>query len=94
MKKLDLTDRQELILHYIAAGYKQKDIASELIIGTQTIKSHMTNMRKRNNLWGETNEFVIYMCLKQGLLNESFIRVIADNRLLKSDSHLIGFWNG
>lgn len=40
----DLTDREREILHLIAAGARNADIASSLVISPKTVRNHISNI--------------------------------------------------
>ena len=54
-----LTRRETEILHYIADGYLNKQIASALDISEQTIKNHVTSILRKLNANARTEAVVI-----------------------------------
>jgi two-component system response regulator DegU len=64
-----LTPRETEILHYIAQGYLNKQIAAELGISEQTIKNHVTSILRKLNANARTEAVVV--AIKQGLISIS-----------------------
>lgn len=64
-----LTNRETEILNYIAQGYLNKQIATELGISEQTIKNHVTSMLRKLNANARTEAVVV--AIKQGLISIS-----------------------
>lgn len=62
-----LTPRETEILHYIAQGYLNKQIAAELGISEQTIKNHVTSILRKLNANARTEAVVV--AIKQGLIS-------------------------
>lgn len=62
-----LTPRETEILNYIARGYLNKQIASELDISEQTIKNHVTSILRKLNANARTEAVVV--AIKQGLIS-------------------------
>ena len=44
LSELDLTKREKKVLRYIAEGYSNDDIADEMFISKNTVKSHIKNI--------------------------------------------------
>jgi DNA-binding NarL/FixJ family response regulator len=61
-----LTDREMEILDSMAKGNKNKQIASELGIGEQTIKNHITSIMRKLNVNARTEAVVV--ALKRGII--------------------------
>ena len=61
-----LTSRETEILSYVAQGYLNKQIATELGISEQTIKNHVTSILRKLNAGARTEAVVV--ALKQGLI--------------------------
>jgi DNA-binding NarL/FixJ family response regulator len=64
-----LTSRETEILSYIAKGYLNKQIATELGISEQTIKNHVTSILRKLNAGARTEAVVL--AIKQGLITIS-----------------------
>ncbi|MFW9835501.1 MAG: LuxR C-terminal-related transcriptional regulator [Candidatus Thorarchaeota archaeon] len=62
-----LTRREIEILEYIAKGFLNKQIASELEISEQTIKNHVTSILRKLNANARTEAVVI--AIKQGIIS-------------------------
>lgn len=62
-----LTNREKEILEYIAQGFLNKQIASELDISEQTIKNHVTSILRKLNANARTEAVVI--ALKRGIIS-------------------------
>lgn len=64
-----LTGRETEILNYIAQGFLNKQIATELGISEQTIKNHVTSILRKLNANARTEAVVV--AIKQGLITIS-----------------------
>lgn len=64
-----LTMRETEILNYIAQGYLNKQVATELGISEQTIKNHVTSILRKLNASARTEAVVL--AIKQGLITIS-----------------------
>jgi DNA-binding NarL/FixJ family response regulator len=53
MKKKPLSEREETILHLVAKGHMNKEIADELCISVDTVKKHLQNIYRK---LGATNK--------------------------------------
>lgn len=62
-----LTPRETEVLNYIAQGFANKQIATELGISEQTIKNHVTSILRKLNANARTEAVVV--ALKQGLIS-------------------------
>jgi len=62
-----ITARETEILNYIAQGYLNKQIATELGISEQTIKNHVTSILRKLNANARTEAVVI--AIRQGLIS-------------------------
>ena len=62
-----LTNRETAILEYIAQGFLNKQIASELSISEQTIKNHVTSILRKLNANARTEAVVIG--IKRGIIS-------------------------
>jgi len=62
-----LTKREIEILEYIAKGFLNKQIASELDISEQTIKNHVTSILRKLNANARTEAVVI--AIKRGIIS-------------------------
>ena len=60
-----LTSRETEILNYVAQGWLNKQIATELGISEQTIKNHVTSILRKLNAGARTEAVVV--AIKQGL---------------------------
>ncbi len=54
----DLTDREMEVLHQVAAGKNNHDIAEALVISEKTVKTHMTNILTKLHLSDRTQAAV------------------------------------
>lgn len=61
-----LTPREREILNYMAQGYANKQIATELGISEQTIKNHVTSILRKLNVNARTEAVVV--AIKQGII--------------------------
>ncbi len=61
-----LTPRETEILHYMAEGYLNKQIADVLCVTEQTIKNHVTSILRKLNANARTHAVVI--AIKKGLV--------------------------
>jgi two-component system response regulator DegU len=64
-----LTGRETEILNYVAQGFLNKQIATELGISEQTIKNHVTSILRKLNASARTEAVVL--AIKQGLISIS-----------------------
>ena len=64
-----LTSREMEVLDYVAQGYLNKQIATELGISEQTIKNHVTSVLRKLNANSRTDAVV--QAIKQGLISIS-----------------------
>lgn len=64
-----LTVRETEILNYVAQGFLNKQIATELGISEQTIKNHVTSILRKLNASARTEAVVL--AIKQGLISIS-----------------------
>jgi len=64
---LSLTSRETEILDYVAKGFLNKQIASELGISEQTIKNHVTSILRKLNANARTEAVVIG--IKRGIIS-------------------------
>lgn len=64
-----LTSRETEILSYVAKGFLNKQIATELGISEQTIKNHVTSILRKLNASARTEAVVV--AIKQGLITIS-----------------------
>jgi two-component system, NarL family, response regulator LiaR len=53
MKKKPLSEREDTILHLVAKGHVNKEIADELCISVDTVKKHLQNIYRK---LGATNK--------------------------------------
>lgn len=58
-EKLVITYSERIVLSYSARGYSEKELASELKVSVNTIKSHKTNIYKKLNVNNITEAYVI-----------------------------------
>jgi DNA-binding NarL/FixJ family response regulator len=63
----DLTSREIEVLRLIAAGNANKEVASQLSIGEETVKSHVTNLLSKLNAKDRTHAVTIG--LKRGIID-------------------------
>ena len=61
-----LTSRETEILNYVAQGYLNRQLATELGISEQTIKNHITSILRKLNDGARTESVVV--ALKQGFI--------------------------
>lgn len=64
-----LTPRETQILHYMAQGYLNKEIAGLLNVSEQTIKNHITSILRKLNVNARTQAVVL--AIKKGLVTIS-----------------------
>lgn len=64
-----LTSRETEILSYVAKGFLNKQIATELGISEQTIKNHVTSILRKLNASARTEAVVV--AIRQGLITIS-----------------------
>jgi DNA-binding NarL/FixJ family response regulator len=62
-----LTDREKEVLHLVAEGKTNKEVAAVMNIGVSTIETHRTNLMQKLNLHN-TAEIVLYAVRKRLLL--------------------------
>ena len=62
-----LTERELEILKLVARGYSNADIAAELFISDQTVRSHVTSIFSKLNLANRA-QAVLY-ALREGIVN-------------------------
>ncbi|MEM9950522.1 MAG: response regulator transcription factor [Chloroflexota bacterium] len=67
MPGIDLTDRESEILLELAHGLTNKEIAEKLVIGTETVKTHVGNILSKLHL-KHRHQALVY-ALKNGLVN-------------------------
>jgi len=60
-KELPLTNREKEILMYLAKGLQYREIASELYISFETVKSHVTNIYSKLKVNNRTEAILKYM---------------------------------
>ena len=70
---MDLTERERDVLREVALGLTNKEIASKLIIGEETVKTHVGNILSKLHL-RHRNQAIFY-ALKKGLISLSDIEV-------------------
>ena len=63
-----LTPREKEILHLLAEGYSNKEIAERLVLSPSTIHSHRTNLMRKLNL--SSRYELIQYARQRGLLSE------------------------
>ncbi|HLE29717.1 MAG TPA: response regulator transcription factor [Anaerolineales bacterium] len=63
-----LTQREKEILHLLAEGYSNKEIAERLVLSPSTIHSHRTNLMRKLNL--SSRYELIQYARQRGLLSE------------------------
>jgi len=59
-----LTDREKVVLHLLAEGRSNKEVATLLDVGLSTIETHRANLMQKLNLHG-TAEIVLYAVRKR-----------------------------
>jgi len=64
---LVLTSREREILHYIARGFRNRDIASELSISPRTVEFHRNNIMKKLGLHSQQELF--RYCALSGIIH-------------------------
>lgn len=67
-----LTDRELDVLRLMAHGYKNNQIADELVITKQTVKNHVTNIFRK--LGVETRVEAVLYAISSGLVSTASIR--------------------
>jgi NarL family two-component system response regulator LiaR len=63
----DLTDREMEVLHLLAHGRTNREIAQELVVGVETVKTHVGNILAKLHLAHRTQ--AVIHALKQGLIS-------------------------
>ena len=63
----DLTEREMEVLHLLAHGRTNREIAEELVVGLETIKTHVGNILAKLHLAHRTQ--AVIHALKQGLIS-------------------------
>ena len=63
----DLTDREMEVLHLLAHGRTNREIAQELVVGVETVKTHVGNILAKLHLAHRTQAAI--HALKQGLIS-------------------------
>jgi NarL family two-component system response regulator LiaR len=63
----DLTEREMEVLHLLAHGRTNREIAEELVVGLETIKTHVGNILAKLHLAHRTQ--AVIRALKQGLIS-------------------------
>lgn len=66
MPGIDLTEREQEILLELAQGLTNKEIAEKLVIGTETVKTHVGNILSKLHL-KHRHQTIVY-ALKKGLI--------------------------
>lgn len=69
----ELTEREREVLHHLAHGRTNKQIAEELVIGDETVKTHVGNILSKLHL-AHRNQAIIY-ALKKGLIKLDDIEI-------------------
>ncbi|MBI5293367.1 MAG: response regulator transcription factor [Chloroflexi bacterium] len=64
-----LTPREKEILHLLADGYSNKEIAERLVVSPSTVHSHHSNLMKKLNL--NSRHELIQFARQRGLLRDS-----------------------
>lgn len=59
-----LTDREKEVLHLLAEGLSNKEVASQLDVGVSTVETHRANLMQKLNLHS-TAEIVLYAMRKR-----------------------------
>ena len=57
--QLELSQRELEIARLVAMGYSSKEVASQLFISSETVRTHRKNMLQRNNIRSFTQ--LVYM---------------------------------
>jgi NarL family two-component system response regulator LiaR len=70
---MELTERERDVLREVALGLTNKEIASKLIIGEETVKTHVGNILSKLHL-RHRNQAIFY-ALKKGLISLNDIEV-------------------
>lgn len=60
-EKKNLTKREEEILSLLAKGFKYKEIAEKLFIGTETVRSHLRNIYEKLQVRSRTEAVIKYL---------------------------------
>ncbi len=63
----DLTDREVEVLHLLAHGRTNREIAEELVVGAETVKTHVGNILAKLHLAHRTQ--AVIHALKRGLIS-------------------------
>jgi NarL family two-component system response regulator LiaR len=63
----DLTEREMEVLHLLAHGRTNREIAEELVVGLETVKTHVGNILAKLHLAHRTQ--AVIHALKQGLIS-------------------------
>jgi DNA-binding NarL/FixJ family response regulator len=61
-----LTDREKEVLHLLAEGRSNKDVATQLDLGVSTVETHRSNLMQKLNLHN-TAEIVLY-AVRKGII--------------------------
>ena len=66
-----LTQQEQVILHFIAAGFSRKEIAAQLVVSLNTIKTHTQNLYGK--LKAHSRKQAICQAQQLGLLSNTSI---------------------
>jgi DNA-binding NarL/FixJ family response regulator len=64
--KIDLTDREKEVLHYLCKGYSVKEIADKLFISPRTVEKHRTDLFLRTSTTSSIS--LVVFAIKSGLV--------------------------
>jgi DNA-binding NarL/FixJ family response regulator len=59
--KLDLTEREQQVLKYVAKGYINKEIAEALCVSLETVRSHLKNIYEKLHVRSRTEAAMHYL---------------------------------
>lgn len=67
--RVDLSEREEEVLHLIAWGYSNKEIASRLNLSVKTVEAHKANAMQKLNMTGRVD--IVRYAVLRGWLQDS-----------------------
>ena len=74
-----LTDREKEVLTLVAAGYRNEEIAQELVISAHTVRNHVASIFKKLN--ARTRIEAVILALSSGLVSLDEVKDQFDDRL-------------
>lgn len=71
----ELSDREVLVLQGIAAGLTNDEISARLHLSTETVKSHMTSIRRKFGLCGQAaRALLVALAFELGVATPTWVR--------------------